>query len=129
MKEYTDYDFYKDTYKGNMSENEFHETVMDASYEVRKNIMDRDYAGYEEEVQLATCSVADILNKINKLKNQKNILMSETRVKSESVGNYSRTLETASVSDIDEQISNQNQKIKESIRKYLAFTGLLYRGG
>lgn len=128
MKEYTNYVFYKSTYKGNMSANEFNEIVMDASYEVRKNIFDRDYTGYEEEVQLATCSVADILFKIKELNNQKSASINEKRIESEKVGDYSRTFSTISIKEIDDQISNQKQKIKESIRKYLAFTGLLYRG-
>ena len=42
MTNYTDYDFYKDTYKGNMPESDFNRMVIRASAEVRKNIFDRD---------------------------------------------------------------------------------------
>lgn len=128
MNTYTDYDFYKDTYKGNMPESDFDKLVIRASYEVRKNIFDRDISGYEDEVQLATCSIADILYKIEQLENKKQTTMSEKRLKSESVANYSRTFETTDMADIDVQISNQKTKIKEEIRRYLLDTGLLYRG-
>lgn len=128
MKKYTDYDFYIDTYQGDMPRHIFDKLVIEASCEVRNAISDRDYQGYEEEVQHATCSVIDVLYEINKLKNKKEAIISDKMLKSESVGDYSRTFESTSINDIDAEISNQNQKIKEEIRKYLLPTGLLYRG-
>lgn len=128
MTTYTDYDFYKDTYKGNMPESDFDKLVIRASYEVRKNIFNRLIEGFEEEVQLATCSVADILLKIEQLETKKNATISDKTLKSESVGDYSRTFETTDMTDIDVQISNQRNKIIEEIRMYLLDTGLLYRG-
>lgn len=116
MKTYTDYDFYKNTYKGNMPESDFERIVIRASAEVRKNIFDRDITNYENEVAMATCSVVDILLKIEQI--EKNI-----SVKSESVGDYSRTF-----SSTTDEISNQKTKIKEELRNYLFSTGLLYRG-
>ena len=127
MKTYTNYNFYVDTYKGNMPEDDFDRLVIRASYEVQKNIFNRDITGYEDEVQLATCSVADILLKIETLEKKKDTIISENIVKSESVGDYSRTLETTSISDIEVQISSQKEKIKEEIRMYLLDTGLLSR--
>ena len=128
MKTYTDYDFYEDTYKGNMPEDSFERLVIDASYIVRNNIFDRDITGYEEEVQMATCSVADILYKVEQLEEKKSTTISNNTIKSESVGDYSRTFDSSSISDIEVDISNQKQKIKEELRKYLLTTGLLYRG-
>lgn len=128
MTNYTDYDFYKDTYKGNMPELDFDRLVIRASYEVRKNIFNRPITGFEEEVQLATCSVADILLKIEQLETKKNTTISDKTLKSESVGDYSRTFDTSSVNDIEVEISNQKSKIIEEIRMYLLDTGLLYRG-
>lgn len=128
MTNYTDYDFYKDTYMGNMPEDDFDRVVIGASYEVQKNIFNRDITGYEDEVQLATCSVADILLKIEKLENKKESTISDKTLKSESVGDYSRTFDNSNVTDIDAEISNQKAKIKEELRKYLIHTGLLYRG-
>lgn len=128
MKTYTDYFFYISTYKGNMPEDEFDKLIYRASYEVQKNIFNRDITGYEDEVQMVTCSIADILYKIDKLESKKDISISDKTLKSESVGDYSRTFDTASVDDIETEISNQNKKIDEELKRYLALTGLLYRG-
>lgn len=128
MKQYTDYDFYKDTYKGNIPENDFDRLAIRASYEVQKNIFNRDITGYEDEVQLATCSVADILYKIEQLESKKDTTISGKTLKSESVGDYSRTFDTSSINDIETEISNLKTKIIEEIRMYLLHTGLLYRG-
>lgn len=128
MKTYTDYAFYENTYKGNMPQDDFNKLVIRASYEVQKNIFNKDITGYEDEVQLATCSVADILLKIEQLENKKESIVLNQILKSESVGDYSRTFDTANVNDIDVQISNQKEKIKEELRRYLLDTGLLYRG-
>lgn len=128
MKEYTDYKFYIDTYKGNMPQQDFNKIVIDASYEVQKNIFNRDIKGHEDEVQRATCSIIDILYKIKQLENKKDTDISRKEIKSESVGNYNRTFNNTTLTDIDVQISNQKAKIKEELRKYLLTTGLLYRG-
>lgn len=128
MKTYTDYDFYKDTYKGTMPKPDFDRLVIRASYEVRKNIFNRPITSFEEEVQLATCSVADLLLKIEQLETKKSTTISDKTLKSESVGDYSRTFDTSSANDIEVEISNQKTKIIEEIRMYLMDTGLLYRG-
>lgn len=128
MEAYTDYDFYKSTYKGNMPKDDFNKLVLRASYEVRKNIFNRDVEKYKDEVQIVTCSITDILLKIEQLENKKETILSTKTLKSESIANYSRTFDTASVDDIDVEISNQKEKIKEELKKYLLFTGLLYRG-
>lgn len=133
MKTYTDYDFYKDTYKGNMPESDFNKLVIRASYEVQKNIFNRPITGFEDEVQLATCSVADILLKIEQLEQNKLKLASSAKedkvIASESVADLSRTYaNTTKLTDLDLEISNQESKIIEVIRMYLLDTGLLYRG-
>lgn len=128
MANYTNYDFYSNVYKGSMPKDNFERLVIRASAELRKNIFDRDIKNYEDEVQLATCSVADILLKIEQLETKKDKTISDKTLKSESVANYSRTFENSSVTDIEVQISNQKSKILEEIRLYLLDTGLLYRG-
>lgn len=133
MKTYTNYEFYKDTYKGNMPKSDFDKLVIRASYEVQKNIFNRDITGYEDEVQLATCSVADILLKIEQLEQNKLKLASGAKedkvIASESVADLSRTYaNTTKLMDLDLEISNQKSKIIEAIRVYLLDTGLLYRG-
>lgn len=133
MTNYTDYDFYENTYKGNMSYDDFKKMVIRASAEVRKNIFNRDITDYKDEVQMATCSVADILLKIEQLEARKDKLVSSNAVdkviSSESVGDLSRTFaNTSNLTDLETEISNQKTKIKEEIELYLLHTGLLYRG-
>lgn len=128
MENYTDYDFYKDIYMGNMPETDFNKVIVRASYEVQKNIFNRDIKGYEDEVQMATCSVADILLKVEQLENKKDTILSNNNLKSESVGDYSRTFDTLGIDNVNVEISNQKEKIKEELRRYLLHTGLLYRG-
>lgn len=133
MTNYTDYDFYKNTYKGDMPKSDFDRMVMRASAEISKSIFNRDIKNYEDEVQLATCSVADILLKIEKLEARKDKLVSSNSidkiVSSESVGDLSRTFaNTSSLNDLEEEVSNQKNKITEEIGLYLIHTGLLYRG-
>jgi len=128
MTNYTDYDFYKNTYKGDMLETDFNKVIVRASYEVQKNIFNRNIKDYEDEVQMATCSVADILLKVEQLENKKNTILSNNNLKSESVGDYSRTFDTLGIDNVNTEISNQKEKIKEELRRYLLHTGLLYRG-
>lgn len=128
MTKYTNYGFYTETYKGNMPEDKFDTLVIRASTEVCNAICNRDITGHENDVQMATCSVADVLYSIEQLENKKNTSIANKALKSESVGDYSRTYETYSAKEVEEQISNQNQKINEEIKKYLLWTGLLYRG-
>jgi len=128
MINYIDYDFYKNKYMGDMPEENFEKLALRASAEVRKNIFDRDITNYENEVQMATCSVADILLKVEQLENKKDTILSNNNLKSESVGDYSRTFDTLEIDNVNVEISNQKEKIKEELRRYLLYTGLLYRG-
>lgn len=133
MINYIDYDFYVNKYMGNMPEENFEKLALRASAEVRKNIFNRDITDYKDEVQMATCSVADILLKIEKLEARKDKLVSSNAVdkviSSESVGDLSRTFaNTSNLTDLETEISNQKNKIVEEIRLYLLHTGLLYRG-
>lgn len=132
MKEYTNYEFYENTYKGIMPKSDFDRLVIRASTEVRNAIMNRDISGYEEEVQLATCSVADILLKIEQIENKKSKLVSSEKedriLASEQVADVSRTFaNTTKIADLDLEISNQQSKIREEIEKNLLWTGLLNR--
>lgn len=131
MTNYTDYNYYVNTYKGNMPEEAFDKIVIRASAEVRKNIFNRDITNYEDEVQMATCSVADILYKISNLEARADKLVSSDSkiVSSESVEDLSRTFANiTNLNDLENETSNQKAKIIEEIRTYLLHTGLLYRG-
>lgn len=132
MKNYTNYEFYKNTYKGNMSNDDFDRLVIRASTEVQNVIMNRDISNHIAEVQLATCSVADILLKIEQIENKKSKLISSEKadkiIASEQVADLSRTYaNTTKLSDLDLEISNQQSEIREEIEKNLLWTGLLNR--
>lgn len=133
MINYIDYDFYVNIYMGDMPEENFEKLALRASAEVQRNIFNRDIEKYKDEVQMATCSVADILFKIEQLESRKNKLVSSNAndkvISSESVGDLSRTFaNTTNLTDLEKEISNQKNKILEEIRLYLLHTGLLYRG-
>lgn len=133
MINYIDYDFYVNKYMGDMPEENFEKLALRASAEVQKNIFNRDIEKYKDEVQIATCAVADILFKIEQLESRKNKLASsnvnDKVVSSESVGDLSRTFaNTTNLTDLEKEISNQKNKILEEISLYLLHTGLLYRG-
>lgn len=132
MINYTDYKFYSNTYKGNMSESDFNTVISRASLEVRNAIMNKDVTMHEEEVQMATCSVADILCEIKKMKQRKSKLISSEKgdkvIASEQVADLSRTFaNTTNLKDLDNEISNQEKQINVEIEKYLFYTGLLNR--
>ena len=132
MVNYTDYDFYKNKYKGNMPETDFDAVVTRASLEVRNAIMNKDITEHEEEVQMATCSVTDILNNIEKIKQRKSKLISSEKedkvIASEQVADLSKTFaNTTNLKDLDNEISNQEKQINVDIEKYLFYTGLLNR--
>lgn len=133
MITYTDYIFYENIFKGNMFEDDFNRLVTRASAEVQKRIFNRSITEYKDEIQMATCSVADILLKIEQLEERKNKLASSNDVdkivSSEKVGDLSRTFANIfNLDDLEKEISNQKNKINEEIRLYLLHTGLLYRG-
>ena len=92
INKYTDYEFYTVTYMGNMPEDDFNKLVTKASCEVQNRIFNRDISGSEEEVQMATCAVADVLNEIEQVKQRKTKLVSDSKIiASEQVADVSRT--------------------------------------
>ncbi len=132
MTNYTDCEFYVNTYKGSMPESDFNIVVSRASLEVRNAIMNKDITGHEEEVQMATCSVADISYEIEKIKQRKSKLVSSEKkdkvIASEQVADLSRSFaNVTNIKDLDNEISNQEKQINIEIEKYLFYTGLLNR--
>lgn len=63
---------------------------------------------------MATCSVADILLKVEQLENKKDTILSNNNLKSESVGDYSRTFDTLGIDNVNVEISNQKRKLKKN---------------
>jgi hypothetical protein len=79
-----------------------------------------------------TCSIAEILyNQFLNKKRLNNILNgSELIISSEKVGDYSRNINNASISDLEKLCSDEYVKnlIYEELEDYLLSTGLLYCG-
>lgn len=133
MEQYVDYNFYKNTYKGDMPEEAFEKLIIKASTEVQNATMNKNLKEHKEKVNFAICSVIDILYKIEFIEKRKNNLIScekeDKVVISEQVANVSRTYANSNnLKELEQEINNQKSKISEEIEKYLAFTGLLYRG-
>ena len=115
---YTDYNFYKETYKGSIvpDEETFNRLVIGASACIKSITFNNvDKNNVIDEVKYATCSVADVLYK------QETI--DENDISSESVGPHSRTFGGAKKSDAD----REKEKYKNA-KLYLSHTGLLYGG-
>ena len=118
MKTYTNYDFYQNTYKGNVipDGNTFNRLVILASAYIKSITFNNiNESNIINEVQYATCSVADVLYK------QETI--DENNISSESVGPHSKSFGSARKSDKDREV----EKYKNA-KLYLAHTGLLYGG-
>ena len=118
MEIYTTYTFYQKTYKGNVipDKEAFDRLVIPASAYIKSITFNNiDDNNYDECVEYATCSVAEVLYK------QETI--DEKDISSESVGNHSRSFGSAKKSDKDREL----EKYKKA-KLYLAHTGLLYGG-
>lgn len=130
MKKYTDYIYYKTIYMGNMPENIFDKLLLRASNEIKNKIGNKEITGYEEEVKFTTCSVIDLLYKIEQVEQRKEKLISDNKVvSSEQVEDLSRTYANINnLKELEQEISNLTKKISKEIEKNLYYTGLLYRG-
>ena len=110
----TDYNFYKETFKGVVIPDE---TAFNSSVNEAIAYIDRMTRGKCEKlasipigVDMAVCAVAEIIYNESK-----------STVTSESVGNHSKTYAVTSQAD------REREKIRKA-RVYLARTGLLYGG-
>ena len=134
MNSYINYDYYINTFKGNLIPVEnFNKYSVMASNKVRTRIFNRDISLFEDEVKNATCLVADIL--YNQFLNQeklKNVISgNEKIVTSEKIGDYSRNISNVSATDLQKLISTDyiNDLIENTLEDSLYPTGLLYCGG
>lgn len=126
MESYVDYEFYINTYKGSKitSKEEFDKLSLRATQYVKEHIFNRDYSNYcgndfTNEVKYATCSLTEIEQEYQKGLEE----LSSGNIKSESIGDYSRSFGTK-----EELIKNTNQNRIDELKLYLATTGLLFRG-
>jgi hypothetical protein len=96
--EYTDYEYYQDTYKGSLNENSFNSYILKASKEINKNInivltqdiIDILSESDQDKLQYATCEMVDLLNEYN------TILNTARDVKSLSIDGVSKSYEDMS---------------------------------
>lgn len=131
MSNYIDENYYYNTYKGKqISQDKFKEFATKASNEVRIRIFNKPITGYENEVQTATCLVAEILynQSLKKEKIESILFGTEKIVTSEKVGDYSRNISTVSVTDLQRDYDSTSEQIDKELEKVLLFTGLLYSG-
>lgn len=62
MEPYVDYEFYAESYRGELSESEFQNAVIKATTHVRRITFGRaDFYVDGDEVKLATCAVCDVI--------------------------------------------------------------------
>lgn len=118
MRQYADFDFYKDTFRGTVlnDKGSFDRMAIEASFYINEITLGRIDEPVIDEVKMATCAVAEIVH-------SEYVQQNDDQVASESVGPHS-------VSYVKKTKTTQEFE-KEKIRKarmYLRDTGLLYRG-
>lgn len=131
MDSYVRYGYYTNTYKGSLIPQEvFKKFAIRASNEIRIRIGNKNISKYEEEVQFATCSVADILYNQELIQKRINDLaLDNTKIiSSEKVGDYSRSYANVSANELHKELNTTKEKIEEVIWTTLFMTGLLYTG-
>lgn len=135
---YADYTYYRDTYRGTVSEEDFQRLAVRASsfldYYTRNKA--KEYVGLEE-LQMACCALVDqykVIEAANDLA-AKNLAASLSadgnELKSETVGGYSRTFASGGDSALSALNTSAGARklLAETAAQYLVNTGLLYRGG
>lgn len=123
MNLYTTYAYYISTYRGNLTEEEFEKSIVQATAYVRRITFGRAEQNMElDEVKLATCAICDLLANDEKARSQH----SGRTVVSENTDGYSVTYESGRNGDTADDLLNR--KIYKTAELYLEPTGLLYAG-
>lgn len=123
MNLYTTYAYYISTYRGNLTEEEFEKSIVQATAYVRRITFGRAEQNMElDEVKLATCAICDLLANDEKARSQH----SGRTVVSENTDGYSVTYESGGNEDTADDLLNR--KIYKTAELYLEPTGLLYAG-
>lgn len=128
MAEYADYEFYKEKFHGiTVPEDAFSNASVQASSYAKyitcgraKDSFETDYPEYAEDIKLAVCAMAEVFYQESRRKSKHGGL----EVASENNDGYSVTY--AGVSDNGASLAEK--QAKEIVNRYLAHTGLLYRG-
>lgn len=120
---YADYEFYANTYKGNLSKEEFEKSIMKASTYVRRITFGLADDNMEmEEVKLAACSVCDLIANDEKVRSEH----LGRAVTSENTDGYSVSYESGGNGETADELLDR--KIFDTLELYLMPTGLLYMG-
>ena len=123
MNLYTTYAYYISTYRGNLTEEEFEKSIVQATAYVRRITFGRAEQNMElDEVKLATCAICDLLANDEKARSQH----SGRTVVSENTDGYSVTYESGGNGDTADDLLNR--KIYKTAELYLEPSGLLYAG-
>lgn len=117
---YIDYDFYKNHSVSPIDENAFSLYELDAEYYLKEKTLGKSDSYNGEELKLATCKVVDSLYKYD---NDETYIKADKGITSEKVGEYS--VSYGGSSDLESKKANELNNI---LIKYLALTGLLYKG-
>lgn len=134
---YADYEYYAGSYMGTVREDEFLRLSVRASSFLDYYTQNRakDNAALDA-VKMCCCALVDkykVIEAAQELAAKKLIsaLGTDAEVKSETVGGYSRTLDTGASGAVAALSTTDGAKklLAETCREYLAHTGLLYRGG
>ena len=134
---YADFEFYSCCYYGSVSEEDFQRLAVRASsfldYYTQNRV--KDYADIEA-VKMCCCALVDQYMLIDTAQElaRKNVsagLASDSgELQSETVGGYSRTFRSSGDSSVAALKAADDMKaaLADTVREYLAHTGLLYRG-
>lgn len=141
---HVDFTFYENVYKGNIIPSDFFDKYINDAYLKVYNCIYLNLEDLEEtetdiinNIKLCQCEIADFNYQygLNSQQNSESQLSSSPlgvgEVKSETVGSTNRTYVTtleAYSTKIQEIASTPEKYEKEIMKKYLAPTGLLYRG-
>ena len=130
---YADYQFYLNNYGNTISENEFHRLSIRASdfldYYTRNN--SRLHPDMYE-LKMACCALAEQYMIADAWRNNAvQASVNASGVKSETVGAHSVSYQTGSELALGAQaaLSGAEDELVNIAKRYLAHTGLLYRGG
>lgn len=118
MKQYADFDFYQNIFKGKLivDKDSFDRMAVESSFFLNEATLGRISEPIIDEVKIATCAIAEITHK-EYLQNN------EDQIASETVGPHSVSYVKNTKTSKD--YTKEKQKV---IRMYLLNTGLLYRG-
>lgn len=134
---YADYEYYAGVYMGTVNEDEFPRLAVRASSFLDYYTQNRAKDNAElDSVKLCCCALVDKYKVIEAaqalaMKKLAGAYEADAEVKSETVGSYSRTLNTGADSALAAMNTTEGARklLAETCYEYLAHTGLLYRGG